>query len=387
MGDIISFTPKHGLRSFSSGAEQISQLAANVVLQRRTPEDVFWLKENAEFLGLLRSTGLTLSQRDLDLYVPFYLGVKERIAFFPQYYRFFLSITSDLEALGLDVPEVTDCADQLCRFVLDENLVRSEMSDLQRAEARMLLQRNGYENDPDSTLTDRLLDFASHSITFGVPNRKAAYELTHIVFYLTHYGARTVDVPQDVTTSLLYAGLIAFLEENADLLSEICLAINYLGGEVPARWSAWLKRVLSGFRIEETTPGQSDAYHCFVMCQWYARASGSPLSLPQSYPARGGFISPVQPMGALREVSSVLCNLSGNRVEDWNTIKSRVMSGLSSEVSAHLCNVSTSTPQFNEFFRIFARVKSPEPQSAGTNVARLSALIGTDGSSRKGGPL
>ena len=78
-------------------------------------------------------------------------------------------------------------------------------------------------------LNDRLRGFARRSITFALPNKKAAYELTHIVFYLSEYGRRDPEVGQAFIDSLHFAGTLAFLELNLDLLAEICIALRFAG--------------------------------------------------------------------------------------------------------------------------------------------------------------
>ena len=67
---------------------------------RRYGDDVFWLKENAEILNILECTGIAPGEAALETYAPFYESVEKRLRFFPQYYRFFLSMALDLEDLG-----------------------------------------------------------------------------------------------------------------------------------------------------------------------------------------------------------------------------------------------------------------------------------------------
>lgn len=76
-------------------------LLASFAQHRRFGDDVFWLKENAELLNILESTGAQLDAATLASHDGFYAQVEKRLGFFPQYYRFLLSICLDLEDLGM----------------------------------------------------------------------------------------------------------------------------------------------------------------------------------------------------------------------------------------------------------------------------------------------
>ena len=105
---------------------------------------------------------------------------------FAQYYRFYLSIFFDLEDMGLKV----DVSGQMCVWVAAQGLAEAELSDLQFGEVSRLLARRGTKVFIDLGLDDRLRQFINRSATFALPNKKTAYELTHIVFYLSEYGRR-----------------------------------------------------------------------------------------------------------------------------------------------------------------------------------------------------
>lgn len=70
--------------------------------KERCPESsIYWIKENGELLNILESVSCHLGPHDLSVYDGFYQTLEERLSFFPQYYRFLLSIAQDLEALGM----------------------------------------------------------------------------------------------------------------------------------------------------------------------------------------------------------------------------------------------------------------------------------------------
>ena len=97
MSNVIPFSVPRA----NSQSGRIEAMIKCFATQRCFGDDVFWLKENAELLNILYSSGLTIDPAHLAPYREFYARIEKRILFFPQYYRFLLSITQDLEALGL----------------------------------------------------------------------------------------------------------------------------------------------------------------------------------------------------------------------------------------------------------------------------------------------
>jgi len=231
----VSRQPKH---------QRLAGLIHCFAGERRFGEDVFWLKENAELLSILECSGQTPDAAALAPLEGFYTQAADRLAFFPHYYRFLLSITLDLEDMGL--PGEIGAA--LVDWAADEGLAETELSDLQRAEARRLMQRRG--RDPlawDHGLNDRLRRFINRPETFAMPNKKAAYELAHIVFYLSEYGRRDPGLDAPALTSLNFAGTLAYLDQNADLLGEVCLALRYAGQQPPVLWEDLVARQARAF--------------------------------------------------------------------------------------------------------------------------------------------
>ena len=156
----------------------MARLACALLQQRRPMGDVMWLKENAEFLCVLRATGASLPPDVLALYHPIYASLAQQAGDFPQYYRFFLSMALDLEDLGMP-GRVGLVLAQCCA---DQRLDLVELSDQQRAEAVALFARPGLGR-PDPALGQRLAGFMGQSSQFAMPNQNAAYALTHLVFY------------------------------------------------------------------------------------------------------------------------------------------------------------------------------------------------------------
>lgn len=320
--------------------------------QRRTGDDVFWLKENAELLNILECTGARLTPEALGVYQEFYDRVENRLRFFPQYYRFLLSICLDLEDLGLPGNK----GQALVEWVADQGFARAELSDLQRMEARRLMARRGVDPLPeDGGLEARMREFIARSSTFSMPNKKAAYELTHAVFYLSEYGRRDPGLDNDGRCSLEFAGLLAFLEQNGDLLAEICIALRHGGFEVPAIWDQWLMRHTCRFSVETGAPGaRADDYHEFLVCNWMMSVCGHQAFAKPLQAAPMGFFRPAASAGPLREMSECMFGLD-DRSGDWQAMRPVLLDHLSEEAANMLCWAEHSSARFDAFFQGFAR--------------------------------
>ncbi len=325
---------------------------------RRRGDDVFWLKENAELLNILESTGAHLEEKALASHERFYETVEKRIGFFPQYYRFLLSICLDLEALGLPGNK----GEALVHWAAREGLADAELSDLQRAEARRLMARRGVDPMPEDVgLSDRLHAFIDRSDTFAMPNKKAAYELTHIVFYLSAYGRRDPGLSEAALTSLEFAGILAYLDQNADLLAEICVALRYAGRAPSPIWESWLEREAHRFHVacspQSDVARLSDNYHEWFMCNWLMLHSG-----------RAGFVKPIEHAtmsfhrgawidGPLRRMSECMFDMADARCDDWHEMRPAIECTLSETGHDILCEAMQSTNKFEEFFAGFARTR------------------------------
>ncbi|MGB1034565.1 MAG: DUF6902 family protein [Primorskyibacter sp.] len=350
MSNVISLSlPQRAVDTSS----QFDTLARCFAQGRRTGDDVFWLKENAELLNISQTGGLQVASSALEVYTSVYEALPRRFSFFPQYYRFLLSICLDLEDLGLP----GNVSETLIAQTVEQDLPGAELSDLQRAEARRLLARRGaILPGGDLGLDDRLRAFAARSATFALPNKKAAYELTHIVFYLSDYGRRDPDLPLEALTSLHYAGLLAFLEANVDLLAEICISLRFAGQVPPAPWEAMLNSDAAGFDVT-VAPGTSlgDDYHAYLITHWLKFLAGSETfegSIPEGSLR---FTSRAQPGStALRELSMLLFECD-SRLPDWGQMRPTLEQGLSPDAWSNLSMAAQSTPMFEGFFEGFAR--------------------------------
>lgn len=319
---------------------------------RRFGDDVFWLKENAELLNILECTGSDVDPNRLDAYRGFYAGVEKRLQFFPQYYRFLLSICLDLEDLGM----TGDKGAALVDWVAEQGFAEAELSDLQRMEARRLLARRGVVAlAEDGGLEERARRFIGRSASFAMPNKKAAYELTHLVFYLSEYGRKDPCLDADTRLSLEFAGLMAFIEQNADLLAEVCIALRYGGFEVPEVWETWLVRHTHLFSVEGLEDGAvQDDYHEYLVCNWLMNCKGERSFAKAMQPGGMVFRRPSGMAGPLRELSECMYRLD-DRSGDWHAMRSVVLDNLSESAQTVLAWAENSSDKFDMFFEGFAR--------------------------------
>ena len=66
-------------------AQRFAALTRTFATERRSLEDVFWMKEVAELLNILECTSHALSAEVLAPLEAFYVSLENRMGFFPQY--------------------------------------------------------------------------------------------------------------------------------------------------------------------------------------------------------------------------------------------------------------------------------------------------------------
>lgn len=354
MTNVIHLVPPSRINSQEA---RLGALLSCFAEHRRFGDDVFWLKENAEILNILECTGTHPGEAALETYAGFYQTVENRLRFFPQYYRFFLSIVLDLEDLGLR----GDTGERLVRWASDQQLPQAELSDLQRLEAVRLMARRGVTAAGDiPALEARARAFMARSDTFTLPNKKAAYELTHLVFYLSEYGRRDPQLDPQASRSLHFAGLLAYIEQNADLLSEICIAMQFARETPPTLWTEWLKRETALFTVTDgDTVALNDDYHEFLVCNWHQATIGDQAFVKGFMQGRMRFDHSASRATPMREMSEAMFNLADARSGDWAAMRMQMQDALSPEAMDVLAQAETSSQHFEEFFHGFARAERP----------------------------
>lgn len=351
MSNILAFP----LRATTGPASSIGGLTDAVRDGRHVQSNVFWLKENAELLGMLAACNLDMPAQVLAGYDEIYSSLNDQMRLYPQYYRFWLSICLDLEDLGMSATY----GEELCHWAAETGLAEAELSDLQRAEARRLQARRGAGPAVDGgALGARLRQFISRSNTFALPNKKAAYELTHIVFYLSDYGKIDPQLDTGALTSLEYAGVLAFLDQDMDLLAEVCTAQRYAGVTPSKVWTDAVATAHCGMHLyTEAGAPLNDGFHAYLVTGWAMQAEG-----------QTGFRTPVpdgplrialdanQP-SALRPISAWLGETTQPRRRgDWGAVRNDILDRLCDTGRAVLERAEHSSPVFEAFFERFARV-------------------------------
>ncbi|SFA76885.1 hypothetical protein SAMN05421688_0730 [Poseidonocella pacifica] len=353
MTNILAFRP---LKSRPDLTERCAALTTCFAAHRRSESDVFWLKENAELLNIMESGGLRPGTVALAPLGHLYETILERIAFFPQYYRFFLSICLDLEDLGM----TGEAGLRMSEWIAAQGLPEGELSDLQRLEAQRLLARRGVDAMPhDPGLADRVRRFIRRPHFFAVPNKKAAYELTHAVFYLSEYGRRDPLIDAETAQSLHFAGILALLDQNVDLLAEICIAMRFAALDVPDYWESWIARSVQSYELR-TGPEATvnDDYHSYFMVNWLQAVRGAGAFDGDYSPDRMSFFRMPTEGSALRGLSRSLLSFDGVRRGDWKSMQAEVEKNLEISALNVLNATEESTPFFDAFFECFARTAS-----------------------------
>lgn len=351
MTNIISLSVPHRRQTMTERAGALIDVFAN---QRRYGEDVFWLKENAELLNILECTGTAVSENDLLVHQEFYSQLPQQLSFFPQYYRFLISISLDLEDLGLK----GSIGESLCHWAAENNLPEAELSDLQRGEAHRLLSRRGASREIDPSLDHRLRQFINRSDTFALPNKKAAYELTHIVFYLSEYGRRDPQLEKSAIQSLNFVGILAYLDQNADLLAEVCIALRYAGQEPSAIWEDWISRTLSDYHVvSDINADVADSYHEYLVCSWMSATAELDGIGQAVLGGRTRFDRRDVYSGPLRNMSNSLLQMEDSRSADWSKMRPILEQSIDEFGFEILNDAEKSTSEFEAFFERFSRIK------------------------------
>lgn len=351
MSNIVSLAARRAARPALGANGGLTSLLSTFANGRRRQGDAWWLKENAELLMILSALGQRPPEAALAAYGAFHAGLEDQLAFHPQYYRMLLGLAVWLEDLG----QPGDTAARLAARIAAEGWIEMEVNDLQRAESRFLLARAGQTVDL-SGLDARLHRFMARPETFALPNPRAAYDLLHAIFYLSEYGRRPLSLPEPALQSLHMLGNLAWLEQNGDLLGEVCIALHYTGQVLPPLWLGFLRGEATSFRI---APGpcedSSDAYHNFLVNHWLMGSIGE-TAFGDDYlagPMRFSIFRPL--ISPLREWSQALMAQGARREPDYGAMRRACAARLSPEALEVADRGMTESPHFATFFAIFAR--------------------------------
>ena len=270
-----------------------------------------FLKENGELLSLASTAQMLIEPKALEHYKDFYSQATIFNETYPQYYRFTLRICLDLEDLGV----VGKVGMHLCDYVRENHLLDYDTSDSRRLETLSLLERRLKPNVEEKEHRLRLLEnierFIAHPKCFSRLNKPFFYELTHIIFFLTEYGATSWPLSRNVEHCLKLMGVLAFLDNDCDLLAEICICYKFLNLDCPQIWEQVVDENLANLEIRYDTDVRStlnsstDEYHPYIVMNWRKALKHEPCFRERFEGRRPNFILADQD-------SSILSKLSEN---------------------------------------------------------------------------
>lgn len=227
------------------------------------------------------------------------------LARFPQYYRIILPMLVFIRG---------DESNKLIEIVLRAGVHLAEFSDIRKLDAENLLQtiRPGWAF-PDRSLHERTIAASANPHPYLYPNRDLGYHLTHAVFYLTSFGARQLPAgdAHNIHANLLTVGALAYLDDDTDLLAEVCVCCFYLGRAAPACWLDLVQESLRAFAFLDASAAGDD-YHEYLCACWAltlaARMSWEQCIIPQT--ADPGFHCSRPRMSGLAEIQRVCLHIS-----------------------------------------------------------------------------
>lgn len=251
---------------------------------KRNPSVSFpFLKENGELISICVNSGVLIEPRALPLYKDFYDNAYKLTQSYPQYYRFTLAMAIDLELGGIQGRE----SQKLAQYVDEDNFVMFDTSDVRRLETLSMLLQIGGLSKANKQLLDDIIErveiFIQNPAWYTKFNKPLFYDLTHIVFFLTDYGKKPTSLKTELFSCLMHIGTLALLDDDADLLSETCICLMYIGQAVPQYWDEYLTRYRDEIRITfDGTIASAlnptvDEYHIYLVLNAYHAARGRPV--------------------------------------------------------------------------------------------------------------
>lgn len=249
-------------------------------LRRNTGLSFPFLKENGELLSIAANSGLYVEPKSLALYTLFYEQSYEIYQLYPQFSRFILGITLDLETLGHPGTQ----AKKIAEHMLNIGMLDFETSDTRRLETLSMFERLGMRSEcaqrHKRLALDRVTAFTSDADHFTRLNKPLFYELTHLVFFLSDYGRKAMPISTDIHRCLIHAGVLAYLDDDFDLLAEVCVSLSFISAQIPKLWQGAISKFLSSMKISFETHLASalnpsvDEYHPFLVSNWFLAISG-----------------------------------------------------------------------------------------------------------------
>ena len=146
------------------------------------------------------------------------------------------------------------------------------------------------------------------------------------------------------------------LDQNVDLLSEICIAMRFAGCTPPQEWEAWIAEELADYHVSECANGAvQDHYHSYFMGNWLAALCKKPVFEGRLLARAMSFQAAFKSVSPLRGLSESIFKMDTHRSAEWAKMRGRVTVDLSSDAYSVLELAEKSSPHFEEFFASFAR--------------------------------
>ena len=244
-------------------------------------------------------------------YESFYKRALNICVLYPQYYRFVLRMVIDLEDLGMN----GTTSDDICALVIDDGLVDFETSDTRRLESLYLLRQRRNDvliNDRRSALLENVDRFINLPKLFGKLNKPLCYDLTHLVFFLTEYGKKPWTLSNSIDACLMNVGVLALLDNDIDLLSEVCICLRFLGKQAPQSFLQVIDTELSKVEISyfnEITSvlnSSTDEYHPYLVANWLLALEQKPCFTIKFSGRKPVFTIPQNGASALSAIASIM---------------------------------------------------------------------------------
>ena len=261
----------------------LSYDTAQAFAVKRNPKLSFpFLKENGELLRIVVDSGFLIDSRAINLYSDFYKSALQLTRHYPQYFRFIFGIVIDLEKGGMPGNE----SEKIAKYILDKELVLFDMCSTRKLETLTMLQEVISLGRPLSEIRKSIIEdvdrILSNPDLYAKFNKPLFYEITHIIFFLTGYGKTLLPLQNDVEACLINMGLLCLLDNDADLLAEICICLIYIGAEIPSYWDSFLQKSFEQVNISyhETVSSALNAavdeYHVYFVLNWYQAVNNRP---------------------------------------------------------------------------------------------------------------
>ncbi|MDA7550645.1 hypothetical protein N8760_02340 [Rhodobacteraceae bacterium] len=146
------------------------------------------------------------------------------------------------------------------------------------------------------------------------------------------------------------------LDQNVDLLSEICIAMRFAGAMPPKEWETWIGEELGEYQVSECANGAvQDHYHSYFMGNWLAALRGNPVFEGKLLARAMSFQASQKSVSPLRGLSESIFKMDAQRCAEWEKMRGRITVDLSTDAYSILELAEKSSPRFEEFFAGFAR--------------------------------